>query len=144
MHPFQLGLKRKFSRKSRDRGEASHKTLLRSWLTSTSPQCYLLPTRDFRENFRFNPILPTCLIYLGLNIHMLDTICLATDAIWGHLINCKFFSSTCCTKCPPATSVSAVQEEFRLYTDNCLSYRVHTEWQLPLSGVHSIMMEKLG
>jgi hypothetical protein len=25
----------------------------------------------------------------------------------------------------------------------CLQHRVHTEWQLPLSGVHSIMMEKL-
>ncbi len=25
----------------------------------------------------------------------------------------------------------------------CLHHRVHTEWQRPLSGVHSIMMEKL-
>ncbi len=26
---------------------------------------------------------------------------------------------------------------------DCLAHRVYTEWQPPLSGVHSIMMEKL-
>jgi hypothetical protein len=59
------------------------------------------------EKIFVSSLLPTWLRYLCLNIHMLDTICLATDAIWGHLINCKFFSSTCCTKCPPATSIAS-------------------------------------
>ncbi len=35
-------------------------------------------------------------------------------------------------------------EEYRtqVYSAQCPDHRVHTEWQLPLSGIHSIMMEK--
>jgi hypothetical protein len=47
--------------------------------------------------------------------------------------------------CRPVSTIQSTQDGFHgVQTVNHVQYhRVHTEWQLLLSGVHSIMMEKL-
>ncbi len=64
-----------------------------------------------------------------------------------HKVNCKWLDAFACLLMKPGGckdgNVSVCESECRLPLIECLHHRVHTEWQRPLSGVHSIMMEKL-